>query len=296
MRVPPRSAVIDLTQLPIGLSEFALWHPEPGSAAPARDAPDVGRRLAEAGFVAFETSVPERAREAGLAATGLARVQTVESVHETARRHRDLGYTCTVLHVGSGQEDDEAARDLLVAVVQAGQADGHPLYVETHRATVTQDPWRTLRFAEALPELAFNCDFSHWYTGSELTYGDLHAKIERLRPVFERCRYVHGRLSTPGCIQITVEEARRDGHLAVFEQVWGMVFDAARRDGRGPPPFVVELLPAQFNYARRVAGPDGALREEGDRWSEALALAGIARELWRRTSPASAAPPSTARG
>ena len=60
-------------------------------------------------------------------------------------------------------------------------------------------------------------------------------------------------------------------------------FVAGATDDPVPPPelaigFAPELLPSEFGYARLVAGPDGELREEGDRWAQALVLTRIASE------------------
>ena len=62
-------------------------------------------------------------------------------------------------------------------------------------------------------------------------------------------------------------------------------FVAGATDDPVPPPelaigFAPELLPSEFGYARLVAGPDGELREEGDRWAQALVLTRIASECY----------------
>ena len=51
--------------------------------------------------------------------------------------------------------------------------------------------------------------------------------------------------------------------------------------------FAPELLPAEVGYARLVPGPDGSPVEEGDRWSQALVLTGLAERCF-----AAAAAPS----
>lgn len=68
------------------------------------------------------------------------------------------------------EDDDEAAR-LIDAVLNASVRYDVPLYVETHRATIFQDLWRAVQFVARFPELRFNGDFSHWYTGLEMVYG-----------------------------------------------------------------------------------------------------------------------------
>ncbi|HEV7386173.1 MAG TPA: hypothetical protein VGN89_14925 [Phenylobacterium sp.] len=186
------------------------------------------------------------------------------------------------MHLGTGFETDEEAIRLAEAVVAASVAEAFPVYVETHRATVTQDMKRTLDLVARVPEVRFNGDFSHWYTGQEMTYGDLDAKLERLKPVTDRTRFLHGRVSSPGCIQIGVRDGTQDAHLDVFRRFWTRSFKGFLESAKSGDVFgfYPELLPPSFHYARLVPGPDGELREETDRWEEALALVAVARACW----------------
>ncbi|MEB0161029.1 hypothetical protein QN405_25755, partial [Pseudomonas sp. AH2 (2023)] len=86
--------------------------------------------------------------------------------------------------------DDDMAW-LTEAMLDIAEKEAHPIYLETHRATMTQDIKRTLDLVERFPELRFNGDFGHWYIGHELTYGDMDMKFEKMRPVFERTRFMH---------------------------------------------------------------------------------------------------------
>ena len=72
-------------------------------------------------------------------------------------------------------------------------------------------------------------------------------------------------------------------HVAVFRDLWTGVFrgflaEAAPGDMIG---FYPELLSPAFHYARRIPDSHGGLREETDRWAEALELVAIARDCWR---------------
>jgi hypothetical protein len=240
----------------------------------------------EAGFEAVQTRDPEMARKAGLVPTALMRVDKPEDAKRVAASGSDNGYDCTTLHVGTGFESDGEARELMEAIIEASAALRHPMFVETHRATVTQDMKRTLDLAAACPGLRFNGDFSHWYTGSEMTYGDIDAKITRLKPVFERTRFLHGRVSDPGCIQIPVRDGSQQKHVDRFCRFWtasfsGFLESAAPGDYFG---FYPELLPASYHYARLVRDEAGEMTEETDRWTEALHLVGIARDCWAQAS------------
>jgi hypothetical protein len=40
-----------------------------------------------------------------------------------------------------------------------------PVYIETHRASIMQDAWRTTELIRRIPQVRFNGDFSHWLRG-----------------------------------------------------------------------------------------------------------------------------------
>ena len=192
--------------------------------------------------------------------------------------------------VGTGLEADDQAARSVEEVLEASDAAHLPLYIETHRATVTQDIWRTLQLVERLPEIRFNGDFSHWYTGHDLPIGDFDAKVHQLGPVLERVRYLHGRIGTSGTIQIDVGDGTPDDEppVAHFRALWTRAFAGFLANASGDPVpvgdgaigFAPELLPAAFGYALEVPGPGGALRELGDRWEQGLVLTRIASECF----------------
>jgi hypothetical protein len=271
-----------LPRLRLGLSLITVAGLPAWSKGPKGSALDILAAVKEAGFEAVQTRDPEAARQVGLVPTALARVDAPADARRVAAQGVDQGYDCTTLHVGTGFESDDEALALMAAIIEASVASGHPMFVETHRATATQDMKRTLDLVAALPQLRFNGDFSHWYTGSEMSYGDIEAKIARLQPVFDRTRFLHGRVSDPGCIQIAVREDAAQLHVEVFRRLWtasflGFLESAGPGDYFG---FYPELLPAAFSYARLVPNEAGELVEETDRWVEARHLADIARDCW----------------
>jgi hypothetical protein len=71
------------------------------------------------------------------------------------------------------------------------------IVVETHRATITQDSWRTVQITKGFPEVRFNRNFSHYYCGQELAYGDWSSKLAFMEPIFERVGFIHGRIACP---------------------------------------------------------------------------------------------------
>jgi hypothetical protein len=70
---------------------------------------------------------------------GMGRINEPGEALLLAQTHRDAGYRCTTLHVGSGFETEPQIDRLVGAIVEASDVTGYPLFVETHRATITQD-------------------------------------------------------------------------------------------------------------------------------------------------------------
>ena len=282
------------------INAMSLWSLPTGSAAPD-GLPAQLAALAARGVEAIQHPEPDTLGPSPLPLVGMTRIDAPSDADRVAREHKARGYPLTTLHVGTGFEDDEAAYALLAPVVEASDRHAYPLLVETHRATVTQDIRRTLDLTERLPELRFNADLSHWYTGHEMTYGDVAAKVDRIAPVLDRVRYVHGRIGDSCCMQVALAGAddERDfvGH---FRLMWTRLCEGfARTAGPGEVlPFAAELLPharpmpgepdalQYFRYARLL--PDGT--EESDRWEQAEVLWAIFADCARAAGLATGSP------
>jgi sugar phosphate isomerase/epimerase len=194
------------------------------------------------------------------------------------------GAECGVVHLGYGLEDEMEAAHLIEAVIAAAERHDVPLYVETHRSTLTQDIWRTVQFARQFPELRFNGDFSHWYTGQEMVYGDFGRKLKFIAPVLERVRFLHGRIGNPGCIQVDLGDGdpQRHPYIAHFKQLWTAAFTGFLASA-APTDFICftpELLHPEIYYARVFPNGQGEFVEESDRWEQSLLLARIAEDCF----------------
>ncbi|MFZ4434830.1 MAG: hypothetical protein ACOYOQ_16690 [Microthrixaceae bacterium] len=260
------------------------------SNGPHGDEQAVLEAVAAAGYQGVQGADPERCRALGLVPTTFDVRPRGGRLADRARRWADQGFVCATLMIGTGMEDDDEAALLVEEVLDASTTAGLPLYVETHRATVTQDIWRTLQLVRRFPEIRFNGDFSHWYTGHDLPFGDFDAKLDALAPVLERTRYLHGRVATSGIIQVDIGDGSDPEHpsLAHFRELWTRVFAGfitTADDDLVPAPdgaigFAPELLPAEFGYALLSPDSDGRLHESTDRWDQALALTRIAAECF----------------
>lgn len=249
------------------------------------DAADTVAFIGDAGYEGLQMEADDPLVAAGLAAgmhmSATGRVIAAGDAEALCRSHQDMGFSLTTLHVGTGFETQRDGIRLMEAVLAASERHNYPLYVETHRATLTQDPRRTLDFIEAFPELLINADFSHWYVGCEMPYGDFDAKLRALQPVFDSTRYVHGRMADSSCLQVPVAgpKATCSRH---FHEMWTRAFAGFLSTSAASERicFAPELLPnwailngrrTEINYARLAPGPDGPV-EETDRWQEGLKL------------------------
>lgn len=253
------------------------------SAGPRGDRATVYAALKAAGYEAIQTLEPQAAIDAGLIPSGLMRIfRDVGQMREQARHWRDAGCDCSTVQLGDGFESDDEMLRLAEAMLDIAQVLNHPIYLETHRATMTQDIKRTLDLVERLPELRFNGDFGHWYIGHELTYGDMDMKFERMRPVFERTRFMHLRVSSNAFGQLTASDPAEARHLDYYRRMWTASFEGFLRDARPGDYFAVhpELLPAHACYPRMLPDGGGGWREESDRWTESAFLIEVARQCF----------------
>ena len=194
------------------------------SEGPKGDFATVIAAARQAGYEGVQHYVPQDVRAAGLSATGMGRVLQPEDAESIAAQHKVLGCDATTLHVGTGLETDAEIDRLIAAVIEASAKHDYPLYVETHRATVTQDIRRTVDIVARFPDVRFNADLSHYYCGHEMPYGDVAAKLAFLEPVFARTRFMHGRIADAGAAQATVTEADERPFVTHFRAMWRRCF------------------------------------------------------------------------
>ncbi len=269
----------------------------PWSSAPAtREVDPLFEAILQAGYQGVQFTEPATpAQQAacarlGLGKAGSGRVNHPVDAEPLAARFRDEGLECATLHVGWGMEDDDEADRLIDAVLSASARHELPLYVETHRATIFQDLWRTVQFVRRFPELRFNGDFSHWYTGLEMVYGGFEKKLAFIRPVLERVRFLHGRIGNPGSIQVDIGagDTLARPYLDHFRALWTASFRGFLSSAQAGDYmlFVPELLSPRIYYARLLNQGE----EESDRWEHSLVLRRIAEECFRRACEANHEP------
>lgn len=236
--------------------------------------------IQSAGFLGLQDGERATCERQNLARCGSGRINHPSDVAPLVEKHLSEGMLATTLHVGWGSESDAQLDKLVAAVVQASDRYRYPLYVETHRATITQDSWRTVQIVKRFPEIRFNGDFSHWYTGHEMVYGDWEEKLRFIQPVLERVRFIHGRISTPGAIQAALQSNPNGEYIEHFKEIWRRCFEGFLSTALSGDYliFAPELLPPCIYYAPTYLNTKGEPTESSDRWQDALLLKRIAQE------------------
>jgi hypothetical protein len=264
----------------------------PGSCGPAIDAQDLDARLAADGFEGVQLTTNAPAPQGfKLPFCGLDRINTPAEAEPIVAKHLARGDQCLTVHAGWGIEDDTEVFRLIEAILDASSKHGLPVFIETHRATITQDMWRTVRITQEFPEVRFNGDFSHYYCGQEMVYGGMEMKLAFMAPIFERVGFMHGRIASPGGMQVPIgglTGTPRMAHgasdyLVHFREMWTLAMSGFLRNA-GPGDvliFAPELLAGTHYYARLFPDSSGNLVEESDRYAEALLYRDLARECFQ---------------
>jgi len=169
----------------------------------------------------------------------------------------------------------------VAALVRDGRAlaadRGLPLFVETHRNNFTENLPQTLALVEAVPDIRFTADLSHFVVVGEFYGWEEERAAERLAPVLERTSHIHGRISNGEQVQVDVGDG--SGQTAqFFVELWA---GAMRHWLRGAAPgdvlpFASELGPPRY----AITLPDG--REFSDRWEQSLVMKRLAEQAWRK--------------
>jgi hypothetical protein len=234
------------------------------------------------GYEGVQDGDPKICAELGLRYSASFRINKVGEGSESFRKWKDEGYECATLHVGWGMESEEEINRLVDYVLSISNKTKLPLYIETHRSTITQDIWRTVKMIEKFPEVRINGDFSHWYTGQEMVYGDIEEKWDFIQPVFDRVNFIHARIGNPGCIQVGIKNDQGEKYVDHFKEMWVRSFVGfLKRAGEGDYiSFNPELLGAEIYYARVFPNAQNELVEESDRWQQARLYTEIAAECW----------------
>lgn len=276
------------TDLNLGsVADLPTW-----SSGPRGDLQSMLRAIRDAGYRGVQGGDPAAARALGLGYTTGGYIGVPEEADAQARRAKEEGAEACTLQVGWGHESDLEIDRFVAAVIEASVKHRVPVYIETHRGTITQDTWRTVQLVARHPDVRFNADLSHWYTGLEMKRGDIQARFAFLEPVFARVRFLHGRIGNAACMQVDCGDGTSGEYVEHFREMWTRCFVGFLRAATPGDYccFAPELLPTRNYYARLVPDGQGGRREECDRWQQALVLTRIAQQAFAQAQQRLEAP------
>ncbi|MBB5343370.1 hypothetical protein [Tunturibacter empetritectus] len=243
---------------------------------------DKYREVKLAGYEAVQGGDADYCRDTGLAVIASGVVPSAAAADSFANECRSRGAVMASCIAGYGYESERECDVLVKSILTASSRHGVPILIETHRGSITQDAWRTVQLIRRTPELLLTGDFSHWFTGQEMLYGDLPRRLAFLEPVFSRTALVHGRIGNRCCMQVDIGQGDHPS-VPIFEELWTRVMHYFLKCNRSNDLwFCPELLGTKYEYARVFPDGTGELREESDRWLQAGELVRIARHCFNR--------------
>jgi hypothetical protein len=156
------------------------------------------------------------------------------------------------------------------------EAAGVPVYVETHRARMTNDLLFTMGLLDAFPALRFTVDLSHYVVAREINLPAQNEVAAMIGRILDHGWAMHGRVAGPHQVQLELSFPQHQPWFAQFQSWWEAGFRSWRERAAADATlsFTCELGPAPY----AITGADG--RDQSDRWAEACLLRDKVLELW----------------
>lgn len=156
---------------------------------------------------------------------------------------------------------------------------GLAFFVETHRNNWTETLPQTLRLIEAVPDIRFTADLSHFVVVGEFYGWEAEGADARLAPVLERASHAHARISNGESVQVDVGDGSGDT-ARFFVRLWTRMMKSWRAEAKAGDvfPFASELGPPRY------AITDLSGREISDRWEQSLVMKRLIEEAWEASA------------
>jgi sugar phosphate isomerase/epimerase len=243
------------------------------------------RHVRAAGFEGIEcwfSDEDEAEHKAALDSEGLRltlghRPFTLDDVKRTVERAVRLGADFIFAQPADAFTSLETVAILCREGRKIANAAGIAFFVETHRNNYTENLPQTLQLIEAVPDIRFTADLSHFVVVGEFYGWKEERAVDRMRPVLERTSHMHGRISNGEQVQVDVGDGSGDT-AQFFVRLWAAAMHAWQRGAQPGDvfPFASELGPPRY----AITLPNG--EEFSDRWEQSLVMKRLAEQAWDR--------------
>ncbi len=203
---------------------------------------------------------------------------TVEDFRTAIAQVKRLRAEYIYVHPGNAFLSDEEAARLVREGYKIAYDAGVPMTLETHRGTVTENPYRAMRLAERVAELRLTGDLSHYGVGAEIGGEPAREVIRLLSPLLDRVDTLQARITNGEQVQLDVGTG--NGDLAQnWVELWAEVMRRWRK--RAQPgewfPFSTELGPPSYS----ILDLEG--KEMSDRWEQSLVMKRLMQQAWEKS-------------
>lgn len=183
-------------------------------------------------------------------------------------------------HIRTPHIDHDNAVQLIKGLIARAADAGIPLYCETHRGCLTQDLYRTAKLAEAIPEMRFTLDVSHYVLAEEQP-GPTETLAPLLGIILDRTEMIHGRISNGQQIQQHTVDPTSDLAQS-YKAFWSEVMHRWRlkKPAGSTLIFTPELGPPPYAIV------DTAGKEISNRLEQTETIWQIAQAAWKESAGA----------
>lgn len=160
--------------------------------------------------------------------------------------------------------------------LEMGDKAGIPVYIETHRLTMTNDVIFTLDLMDLIPEMEMVADLSHIVVAREFPdpVDKLHnGLIDR---ILKRSASIQGRVSSREQIQVPLDFPQHQSWVNQYEIWWQQGFEYWR--SRSEPDAVMNFLCELGPPPYAITDKEGY--ELSDRWQEGLKIKDRVKAIW----------------
>jgi hypothetical protein len=118
-------------------------------------------------------------------------------------RHATQGDLCRAVPARWGLGVDIKTFRLDESILTASDRCYPPIFIGTHRATITRELWRRVEITKKFHAVHFN-DFSRYWCGQGFVFGDWGGTLAFIQAIFNEVGCLHGRIASPGSIQVPI--------------------------------------------------------------------------------------------